>query len=226
MHTHVRQDNALWWTSGCEACYACAVANHLPEPTVVPHYLPTLGGGPGGWSRNCMPVAHLAPDDAVLRALLQGLGLVDVGHPLAEVEVDLLLALHALDLQQRRVVVLVPQTPVRTGERLVTSVHVKPAVIRNSACRLSRSSRCCLCSRPDVGRALYAAAEPSVSSDPLLCQHSVVSLLWRPHEPKALLPCCQTPVADRLHSWAITKSLTARYAPWWRGGDLQFGISV
>ena len=63
--------------------------------------------------RHCIS-AHLAPDDSVLGALLQGLGLVDVGHPLAQVEVDLLLALHAVDLDQRRRVVLVPQAPALT----------------------------------------------------------------------------------------------------------------
>lgn len=51
--------------------------------------------------------AHLAPDDAKEGALLQRLCLVNIRQPLAQVELGLALAVHALDLDQRRVVGLV-----------------------------------------------------------------------------------------------------------------------
>ncbi len=44
------------------------------------------------------------------------LGLVDVGATLAQVEVRLLLRVDALDLQQSRVLVLVPQPALKPGE--------------------------------------------------------------------------------------------------------------
>lgn len=56
--------------------------------------LPELGAdGAGGAVRT----RDAAPHDAVAAALLQGLGLVDVGQALAEVEVGLLLGVHAID---------------------------------------------------------------------------------------------------------------------------------
>lgn len=55
--------------------------------------------------------AHLAPDDAVQAALLLGLGLEDEGQLLAEVEVNLALGVHTVDLDQGGVVVLVGLRP-------------------------------------------------------------------------------------------------------------------
>lgn len=57
---------------------------------------------------------HLPPDHTGLVGLPAGrhrvlLGLVDVGAAFAEVEVDLVPAVAALELQQRRVLALVPQ---------------------------------------------------------------------------------------------------------------------
>jgi hypothetical protein len=55
--------------------------------------------------------ADLAPDAAVVRAVALGLGLVDVRHALPGVPSDVLLGVHALDLNQRGVLVLVRLGP-------------------------------------------------------------------------------------------------------------------
>lgn len=60
-----------------------------------------------GWVVGGGPATHPAPDAAELGALLKGLGLVDKGNPLAGVEVDLLAAVHTVQLEQGGVVVLV-----------------------------------------------------------------------------------------------------------------------
>lgn len=51
---------------------------------------------------------YLAPDDTELRALPLGLALVDVCDPLAEIESCLFPAFHALDLDERGIIVLIP----------------------------------------------------------------------------------------------------------------------
>ena len=51
--------------------------------------------------------SDLAPDAAVMRAVLLDLGLVDVGHPLPAVPLNFLLGVHTLDLDQRCVWVLI-----------------------------------------------------------------------------------------------------------------------
>jgi hypothetical protein len=55
--------------------------------------------------------ADLAPDAAVVRAVALGLGLVDVRHALPRVPSDVFLGVHALDLNQRGVLVLVRLGP-------------------------------------------------------------------------------------------------------------------
>jgi len=66
----------------------------------------------------------LAPDAAVVGAAALGLGLVDVGHPLAAVPGDVLLSVHPLDLHQRRGLVLVrlgPASATPTARTRVTT---------------------------------------------------------------------------------------------------------
>lgn len=53
-----------------------------------------------------MGAHHLAPNGAELGVVLEGLGLVDVGHTLAKVEGDVLLLVQALNLHQGCVVAL------------------------------------------------------------------------------------------------------------------------
>jgi hypothetical protein len=55
--------------------------------------------------------ADLAPDAAVVRAVALGFGLVDVRHALPRVPSDVFLGVHALDLNQRGVLVLVRLGP-------------------------------------------------------------------------------------------------------------------
>lgn len=61
-----------------------------------------------------MGPGHLPPNATVMAAILLHLRLVDVGHALAQVPCYLLLGVHPLDLDQRRVRILVrlrPATP-------------------------------------------------------------------------------------------------------------------
>jgi hypothetical protein len=59
----------------------------------------------------------LAPDAPVAGLAALGLGLVDVRHALAGVPRDVLLGVHPLDLDQRRVLVLVRLGPARRRRR-------------------------------------------------------------------------------------------------------------
>lgn len=83
-----------------------------------PHTPPAATDVPQNDSENCCEKlgsaarsAHLAPDDAVHAALLLGLGLVDEGNLLAEVELGLILGVHAADFDQGGVSVLVGLAP-------------------------------------------------------------------------------------------------------------------
>lgn len=62
-------------------------------------------------SRVAVGAGDLAPDAPVVGAVALGLGLVDVRHALPGVPRDVLLGVHALDLYQRRVLVLVGLGP-------------------------------------------------------------------------------------------------------------------
>ena len=64
-----------------------------------------------------MRARHLAPDAPDAGAVALGLSLVDVGDPLAAVPRHILLGADALDLQQRRVLVLVRLGPASTTAR-------------------------------------------------------------------------------------------------------------
>ena len=59
-------------------------------------------------------LTYLAPDDPEASALADSLGLVDIGYPLAQVEVNLLLGLHAVNFDKRNVCVLVALAPAVT----------------------------------------------------------------------------------------------------------------
>jgi hypothetical protein len=72
--------------------------------------------------------SHLAPDAPDAGAVALGLGLVYVGDPLAAVPRHILLGADALDLQQRRVLVLVRLGPLVAQDR---APHVHPAQNQN-----------------------------------------------------------------------------------------------
>ena len=67
-------------------------------------------------SRASVRPRHLSENHPIVRSLLQGLGLVDVGKPLSKVKVGLLLGLDSLQLDQRSVVVLVGLGPLESEE--------------------------------------------------------------------------------------------------------------
>jgi hypothetical protein len=58
-----------------------------------------------------MCAAHLAPDNTVLGACLDGLGLVDVRNALTQVELSRLLIFYTLNLHQRGVAILRSESP-------------------------------------------------------------------------------------------------------------------
>lgn len=76
-----------------------------------------------------MRARDLAPDAPDAGAVALGLGLVDVGDPLAAVPRHVLLGAHALDLQQRGVLVLVRLGPLVAQDR---APHVHPAQNQNA----------------------------------------------------------------------------------------------
>ena len=61
-----------------------------------------------------MGTGDAAPDRAELGAADLLLRLVDEAHTLAQVELHSILVVHILDLEDRRVLVLVPQAPLET----------------------------------------------------------------------------------------------------------------
>ena len=69
--------------------------------------------------------ADLAPDGSEGFSLLGGLGLVDVGDPLAQVEPHVVLAVHVLDLDQGLVDVLPESGPAEPDE---DALHVESGV--------------------------------------------------------------------------------------------------
>ena len=72
-----------------------------------------------------MCAVSLAPNNAVVAALLLGLSLVDISQPLAKVEFGLSLRLHAIDLHQSGVVILGGLASLESKE--VTG-HVEPEI--------------------------------------------------------------------------------------------------
>ena len=62
--------------------------------------------------------SDLAPSARVVGPVLLHLGFVDVGEPLAAVPRHVLLRVHALDLKQRRVLVLVRFRPNHTHKKM------------------------------------------------------------------------------------------------------------
>ena len=83
------------------------------DPDLFPHGLGGQVGGELGADDAGVAVGagDLAPDAAVVGAVALGLGLVDVGHPLAAVPGHVLPGVHPLDLHQRRCLVLVRLGP-------------------------------------------------------------------------------------------------------------------
>lgn len=61
-----------------------------------------------------MRPGHLSPDGTVLGVVLKGLGLVNVGDALAQVEIHALLLIQPVDLDQGRVIRLLPQAALVT----------------------------------------------------------------------------------------------------------------
>lgn len=89
------------------ACKAQAVCSPLLAPALT-QQAPATAALNAKW----LPLScgtYLAPDHPVQRIPLQGLSLVDVSYPLAQVELCLGLAAHAVDLDERCAVVLVPE---------------------------------------------------------------------------------------------------------------------
>jgi hypothetical protein len=70
--------------------------------------------------------ADLAPDAAVVRAVALGLGLVDVRHALPGVPRDVLLGVHAFDLNQRGGLVLVRLGPASRPPSSIKNEQRKP----------------------------------------------------------------------------------------------------
>jgi len=81
---------------------------------------------------------HLAPDAPDAGAVALGLGLVDVGDPLAAVPRHILLGADALDLQQRRVLVLVRLGPLVAQDR---APHVHPDALALASLHHTRRRR-------------------------------------------------------------------------------------
>jgi hypothetical protein len=70
--------------------------------------------------------ADLAPDAAVVRAVALGLGLVDVRHALSGVPRDVLLGVHAFDLNQRGGLVLIRFGPASRPPSSIKNDQRKP----------------------------------------------------------------------------------------------------
>ena len=83
---------------------------------------PELGADDAGVA---VRAGDLAPDAADGGGVAFRLGLVDVGDALPGVPPNLLLGVHPLDLQQRRVLVLVRLRPARANQRQ-TKINTTP----------------------------------------------------------------------------------------------------